>query len=105
MSKDISELLKLMRQEGSKNMKHSFFIGVVVSELPNLKVNLGGAIFNKDDLKISKWLLDRENININCTEGSIKHNISDNLKYGDEVLLYKVEDKLAVLDKLVSLNE
>ncbi len=105
MSKDISALLELMRQEGSKNIKPSFFIGVVINELPNLKVNLGGAIFDKDDFKMSKWLLDRCNININCTEGSINHNISDNLKYGDEVLLYKVGNKLAVLDKLVSLNE
>lgn len=105
MSKNISELLGLMRQEGAKNIKPSFFIGVIVNGFPNIKVNLHGAVFEKDDLKMSKWLLDRENINIESTEGSISHNISDTLKYGDEVLLYKVVNKLIVLDKLVNLNE
>ena len=96
----------------------SFFIARVISPLPNLKVNLNDIVLDKDDILISKWLLDRNedlfteymgHSHGGDTTGDgnhrhqIKFNIQDKLKIGDKVILLRIDDKFIVLEKVVSI--
>ena len=81
----------------------SFFIAKVVSPLPNLKVNLNDLTLDKDDFLISKSLLLSNNANITANECSIEHNLKDELKVNDKVVLLRIDDKFIILDKVVSI--
>ena len=81
----------------------SFFIAKVISPLPNLKVNLNDLVLDKDDFLISKSLLLSNNVNITANECSIEHNLKDELKINDKVVLLRVDDKFIVLSKVVSI--
>ena len=81
----------------------SFFIAKVISPLPNLKVNLDDLVLDKDDFLISKSLLLSNNANITANECSIEHNLKDELKVNDKVVLLRIDDKFIVLSKVVSI--
>ena len=81
----------------------SFFIAKVISPLPNLKVNLNDLVLDKDDFLISKNLLLSNNANITANECSIEHNLKDELKVNDKVVLLRIDDKFIILDKVVSI--
>ena len=81
----------------------SFFIAKVISPLPNLKVNLNDLVLDKDDFLISKSLLLSNNVNITANECSINHNLKDELKVNDKVVLLRIDDKFIVLSKVVSI--
>ena len=81
----------------------SFFIAKVISPLPNLKVNLNDLVLDKDDFLISKNLLLSNNANITANECSIEHNLKDELKVNDKVVLLRIDDKFIVLSKVVSI--
>ena len=81
----------------------SFFIAKVISPLPNLKVNLNDLVLDKDDFLISKNLLLLNNANITANECSIEHNLKDELKVNDKVVLLRIDDKCIILDKVVSI--
>ena len=85
------------------NIEASFFIAKVTSPLPNLKVNLNDLTLDKDDFLISKSLLLANNADISSSECSIKHNLKDELKVNDKVVLLKVNDRFIILDKVVSI--
>ena len=76
----------------------SFFIAKVVSPLPNLKVNLNDLVLDKDDFLISKSLLLSNDANITATECNITHNLRDELKANDKVILLRIDDKFIILD-------
>ena len=80
----------------------SFFIAKVVSPLPNLKVNLNDLVLDKDDFLISKSLLLSNDVKITATECNIEHNLKDELKANDKVILLRIDDKFIILDKVVS---
>ena len=81
----------------------SFFIAKIVSPLPNLKVNLNDLVLDKDDFLISKGLLLSNNANITATECNINHNLKDELRSNDKVILLRIDDKFIILDKAVSI--
>ena len=81
----------------------SFFIAKVISQLPNLKVQLNDLTLDKDDFLISKNLLLSNNANITANECSIEHNLKDELKVNDKVVLLRIDDKFIVLSKVVSI--
>ena len=81
----------------------SFFIAKVISPLPNLKVQLNDLTLDKDDFLISKNLLLLNNANISASECSIEHNLKDELKVNDKVVLLRIDDKFIILDKVVSI--
>ena len=81
----------------------SFFIAKVISPLPNLKVNLNDLVLDKDDFLISKNLLLSNNANITANECSIEHNLKDELKINDKVVLLRIDDKFIILSKVVSI--
>ena len=81
----------------------SFFIAKVISPLPNLKVQLNDLVLDKDDFLISKNLLLSNNANITANECSIEHNLKDELKVNDKVVLLRIDDKFIILDKVVSI--
>ena len=81
----------------------SFFIAKVISPLPNLKVNLNDLVLDKDDFLISKSLLLSNNANITANECSIEHNLKDELKVNDKVVLLRIDDKFIILSKVVSI--
>ena len=81
----------------------SFFIAKVISPLPNLKVNLNDLVLDKDDFLISKNLLLSNNANITTNECSIEHNLKDELKVNDKVVLLRIDDKFIILSKVVSI--
>ena len=81
----------------------SFFIAKVISPLPNLKIQLNDLTLDKDDFLISKSLLLSNNANITANECSIEHNLKDELKINDKVVLLRIDDKFIILDKVVSI--
>ena len=81
----------------------SFFIAKIVSPLPNLKVNLNDLVLDKDDFLISKSLLLSNNANITAAECNIEHNLKEELKAKDKVILLRIDDKFIILDKVVSI--
>ena len=81
----------------------SFFIAKVISPLPNLKVNLNDLVLDKDDFLISKSLLLSNDAKITASDCSIEHNLKDELKVNDKVVLLRIDDKFIILDKVVSI--
>lgn len=81
----------------------SFFIAKVISPLPDLKVNLNDLVLDKDDFLISKSLLLSNNANVVSSECSIEHNLKDELKVNDKVVLLRIDDKFIILSKVVSI--
>ena len=81
----------------------SFFIAKITSPLPNLKVQLNDIELDKDDFLISKKLLLSNNANITANECSIEHNLKDELRSNDKVILLRIDDKFIILDKVVSI--
>ena len=95
------ELYSLMGE--ATKIEASFFIAKVISPLPNLKIQLNDLTLDKDDFLISKNLLLSNNANITANECSIEHNLKDELKVNDKVVLLRVDDKFIILDKVVSI--
>ena len=81
----------------------SFFIAKIISPLPNLKIQLNDLTLDKDDFLISKNLLLSNNANISASECSIEHNLKDELKINDKVILLKINDKFIIISKVVSI--
>ena len=95
------ELYSLMGE--ATKIEASFFIAKVISPLPNLKVQLNDLTLDKDDFLISKNLLLSNNVNITANECSIEHNLKDELKVNDKVVLLRIDDKFIILSKVVSI--
>lgn len=81
----------------------SFFITKIKNPLPNLEIQLNDIVLDKDNILISKSLLLANNADISSSECSIKHNLKDELKVNDKVVLLKIDDKFIILDKVVSI--
>ena len=101
MKNPFLELYSLMGE--ATKVEASFFIAKVVSPLPNLKINLNDLVLDKDDFLISKSLLLFNDANITANECSIEHNLKDELKINDKVVLIRIDDKFIILDKVVSI--
>ena len=97
-----NQLIGIFREEGKFYNEPSFFVGKITSSLPNIKVATNGIELDKSDLKIDKFLLDRHNLSITCSEGSVKHNLTDKLNVGDSVILLKNENSFIIISKVVS---
>ena len=95
------ELYSLMGE--ATKIEASFFIAKIISPLPNLKIQLNDLTLDKDDFLISKNLLLSNNANISASECSIEHNLKDELKVSDKVILLRIDDKFIILDKVVSI--
>ena len=101
MKNPFLELYSLMGE--ATKVEASFFIAKVISPLPNLKIQLNDLTLDKDDFLISKNLLLSNNANITANECSIEHNLKDELKINDKVVLLRIDDKFIILDKVVSI--
>ena len=95
------ELYSLMGE--ATKIEASFFIAKIISPLPNLKIQLNDLTLDKDDFLISKNLLLSNNATITATECSIEHNLKDELKINDKVVLLRIDDKFIILSKVVSI--
>ena len=95
------ELYSLMGE--ATKIDASFFIAKIISPLPNLKVQLNDLVLDKDDFLISKSLLLSNNAKITASDCSIEHNLKDELKVNDKVVLLRIDDKFIILDKVVSI--
>ena len=95
------ELYSLMGE--ATKIEASFFIAKIISPLPNLKIQLNDLVLDKDDFLISKNLLLSNNANITANECSIEHNLKDELKVNDKVVLLRIDDKFIILSKVVSI--
>ena len=116
MNNPFLELYSLMGE--ATKVEASFFIGKVVSPLPNIQVGLNDLILDKDDLLIDKWIKDRNedlfteymgHSHGGDTTGDgnhrhqLKHNLQDKLKVDDKVILLRIGDKFLILSKVVSI--
>lgn len=81
----------------------SFFIAKVISPLPSLKIQLNDLVLDKDDFLISKSLLLSNDAKITASDCSIEHNLKDELKVNDKVVLLRIDDKFIILSKVVSI--
>ena len=103
MNNPFSELINVLREEGSFYNEPSFYFAKVTSELPNLKVMLNDMELNKNNLLIDKSLLDRHNYSVSCSNGSITHNLKDKLSVGDKVVMLRDDNKFIIISKVVSI--
>ena len=94
------ELYSLMGE--ATKIEASFFIAKIISPLPNLKVQLNDLVLDKDDFLISKSLLLSNDAKITASDCSIEHNLKDELKVNDKVVLLRIDDKFIILSKVVS---
>ena len=101
MNNPFLELYSLMGE--ATKIEASFFIAKIISPLPNLKIQLNDLTLDKDDFLISKNLLLSNNANITANECNIEHNLKDELKINDKVVLLRIDDKFIILDKVVSI--
>ena len=101
MNNPFLELYSLMGE--ATKVEASFFIAKVISPLPNLKVNLNDLVLDKYDFLISKSLLLSNDANISSNECNINHNLKDELKVNDKVILFRIDDKFIILSKVVSI--
>ena len=101
MNNPFLELYSLMGE--ATKIEASFFVAKIISPLPNLKIQLNDLTLDKDDFLISKNLLLSNNANITANECSIEHNLKDELKINDKVVLLRTDDKFIILDKVVSI--
>jgi hypothetical protein len=101
MKNPFLELYSLMGE--ATKIEASFFVAKIISPLPNLKIQLNDLTLDKDDFLISKNLLLSNNANITANECSIEHNLKDELKINDKVVLLRTDDKFIILDKVVSI--
>lgn len=95
------ELYSLMGE--ATKIEASFFIAKIISPLPNLKIQLNDLTLDKDEFLINKNLLLSNNANITATDCSIEHNLKDELKVNDKVVLLRIDDKFIILSKVVSI--
>ena len=95
------ELYSLMGE--ATKIEASFFIAKIISPLPNLKVQLNDLVLDKDDFLISKSLLLSNDAKITASDCSIEHNLKDELKVNDKIVLLRIDDKFIVLSKVVSI--
>ena len=84
-------------------IESSVFIAKIISPLANLRVQLNDLVLDKDDFLISKSLLLSNNANISASDCSIEHNLKDELKVNDKVVLLRIDDKFIILSKVVSI--
>ena len=101
MKNPFLELYSLMGE--ATKVEAFFFIAKVVSPLPDLKVNLNDLVLDKDDFLISKSLLLSNDANISSNECNINHNLKDELKVNDKVILLRIDDNFIIIDKVVSI--
>ena len=105
MNNPFSELINVLREEGSFYNEPSFYFAKVTSELPNLKVMLNDMELNKNNLLIDKSLLDRHNYSVSCSNGSLTHNLKDKLSVGDKVEILFDNNALNVGDRVIMLRD
>ena len=101
MNNPFLELYSLMGE--ATKVEASFFIAKVISPLPNLKINLNDLVLDKDDFLISKSLLLSNDANISSNDCNINHNLKDELKPNDKVILLRIDDKFIILEKVVAI--
>lgn len=85
MNNPFSELINVLREEGSFYNEPSFYFAKVTSELPNLKVMLNDMELNKNNLLIDKILFDNNALNV-----------------GDRVIMLRDNNKFIIISKVVS---
>ena len=85
MNNPFSELINVLREEGSFYNEPSFYFAKVTSELPNLKVSLNDMELNKNNLLIDKILFDNNALNV-----------------GDRVIMLRDNNKFIIISKVVS---
>lgn len=119
MNDPYNQILSLMREEGSFHNEPPFFIGEVISPLPNLKIKVNDIDLDKNNLKIDKWLLDRATETFKNSDegnhshenvsgsGSHKHEMRELLKntldIGDSVVILRNKNEFIIISKVVSL--
>ena len=86
MNNPFSELINVLREEGSFYNEPSFYFAKVTSELPNLKVMLNDMELNKNNLLIDKILFDNNALNV-----------------GDRVIMLRDNNKCIIISKVVSI--
>ncbi|HJG96040.1 MAG TPA: DUF2577 domain-containing protein [Romboutsia timonensis] len=85
MNNPFSELINVLREEGSFYNEPSFYFAKVTSKLPNLKVSLNDMELNKNNLLIDKILFDNNVLNV-----------------GDRVIMLRDNNKFIIISKVVS---
>lgn len=111
MSNPYNSLISAFRNVASNSTDENFYVGVVSSELPNLKIKVAGIEIDKDNIMINKWLVDREKeITTDTVLGQITNHAhksktyQDKLKVGDEIAMLRLGDIFYILCKVVSLS-
>lgn len=99
------ELYKTM-QDSAKEVfvkNTSLFIAKVTNPLPDIELMLNDLTLDREDILIDSNLLKLNDVNINCSQGSITHNLQDVLNVGDQVVLLNINDKFILISKVVSI--
>lgn len=101
MSNPFNELYEIMGD--STKIAPSFFIAKVSNPLPNLKIVMENTELDREDFLVSKNLIITNNANVSSDTCNISHNLKDELRVGDELLVIRVNDAYIILEKVVSI--
>ena len=71
-------------------VKPSFYLGKVVSELPELQVKLEDITLNTEDLMIDQWLLDRSTLEWVAYDEDAEHSLPHILQREKETVKVEV---------------
>ena len=113
-------LISEIRDISKANIKDYFYLGKVVSPLPNLEIRTHNIIIDKSNIMIDKWLIDRHNELVDKTEGEHSHGTCtggggtgsgnhthtsdayvDILTPGDTVAMLRINDTFCIISKVV----
>ena len=104
MNDPYNQILGLMREEGAFHNEPPFFIGEVISQLPNLKIRVNNIDLDKHNLKIDEGSHSHGNA---TGDGSHKHEMREPLKntldIGDSVIMLRNKNEFIIISKVVSL--
>lgn len=103
MADPFNRILETIREEGRFYNEPPFFIGTIKSSFPNLEILWANRPIHKSQILIDKTLLDRHNVSISCSNGTVSHNLKDTLNVGDTVIMLRNGDKFIIISKVVSI--
>lgn len=101
MSSSFGELYKIMGD--ATKVVSPFLMGIVKTGFPNIEIESNGIVLDKYSLKVNSNMKVLNYANVSCDTGKITHNLKDELKSGDTVLLVRVNNQFIVLCKVVSI--
>lgn len=101
----IYDLLEIIREEGMANYNPSFYFAEITSKYPKIKLKFNDVDVDTPQISLTSWVRYLAKGHITKPNGNQRHthNIEyEGLNIGDTVLIKLIDDKVLIIDKVVS---